>query len=211
MTCAAAVNVLGPNMVGSLAAAAMLLVSVPFLLLTLCALGSPSLDLSVLITPNTQLWPKTHEAWYFFVMLVLWNTCGYDSAGMVAAEVADGRRTYPRAFKGSLLLSTLLYVLPLAACAAADHDWSEWREGHFSNLGIEFGGPLLGFAMTAGSVASMLAISCALMCTTSRALYAMAQLRMLPPGLSRLHPECVLRSRPTHSARLTSRMGEVYW
>ena len=35
----------------------------------------------------------------------------------------------------------------------------------------------------------MVAVLCTLMCTTSRAIYAMSQLRMLPAPLARLHPE----------------------
>ena len=39
------------------------------------------------------------------------------------------------------------------------------------------------------SIVSMVAVLCTLMCTTSRAIYAMSQLRMLPAPLARLHPE----------------------
>ena len=48
---------------------------------------------------------------YFFATLVLWNTCGYDSAGMVAAEVADGQRTYPAALSGAVVLTSLTYLV----------------------------------------------------------------------------------------------------
>jgi amino acid transporter len=49
-------------------------------------------------------------------------------------------------------------------------------------------GPLLQYILLAASVTSKVGVLCALMCTTSRALVAMAQLRMLPGPLARLHP-----------------------
>ena len=57
---------------------------------------------------------------------VLWNCCGYDSAGMVAAEVRSPRSAYPRALWGTLILTTLLYVLPLAAALATAGHWETW-------------------------------------------------------------------------------------
>ena len=78
--------------------------------------------------------------------------------------------------------------MPLAACAAADPDWDAWGEGYFELLGKRLGGPVLGIALLAASVVAMVGVMCTLVCTTSRALCAMAQLRMLPPLFARLHP-----------------------
>ncbi|EOD33895.1 hypothetical protein EMIHUDRAFT_252995 [Emiliania huxleyi CCMP1516] len=61
---AAALNVRGVDVVGSAAGVLMLL----------------ALD------PDPRLWPSGREAWFSFLCIVLWNCCGYDSAGMVAAE-----------------------------------------------------------------------------------------------------------------------------
>ena len=64
------------------------------------------------LRPLTQTHPPHHlqsqlhsNGRYYFVVLVLWNCCGYDSAGMVAAEVRDPKRTYPKALWGQLVLS----------------------------------------------------------------------------------------------------------
>ena len=73
----------------------------------------------------------------------------------LAAEVADAPRTFPRALWGALGLTTALYVLPLAACAAASPDTREWREGQFALLGERFGGGALEGAITAAVVVSM--------------------------------------------------------
>ena len=145
---AALVNVLNVNLVGVGAGALMAVVSLPFVALALAAAAAPTFDASALFDTDTSLWPEGRSGWLFFATLVLWNNCGYDSAGMVAGEVAAPRSSYPRALWGALAATVPLYVLPLAACAAADHDWRKWREGQFLALAQEFGGSWLLSAMT---------------------------------------------------------------
>ena len=185
---AAGLNVAGVNLVGHAAGGFMLLVSLPFVALTVGAVASPDFAPATLLDTSAALWPEDAAGWYFLGTLVLWNTCGYDSAGMLAAEVAAPRATFPRALWGALALTTALYVVPLAACAAASSDWHEWREGQFARLAADFGGGGLAVLVEAGAVVSLVAVLCTLMCTTSRALAAMAQLRMLPARLAQLHP-----------------------
>ena len=136
------------NLVGVGAGALMAVVSLPFVALALAAAAAPTFDASALFDTDTSLWPEGRSGWLFFATLVLWNNCGYDSAGMVAGEVAAPRSSYPRALWGALAATVPLYVLPLAACAAADHDWRKWREGQFLALAQEFGGSWLLSAMT---------------------------------------------------------------
>ena len=185
---AALVNVLGANVVGVAAGVFMLAVTIPFAWLTVSAYSSPSAQPAAPFTPSLQNWPSSYAQFYFLLQLVLWNTCGYDSAGMVAAEVVDGRTTFPRALGGALVLTTASYLLPLAACASADQTWPMWGEGQFENLGQEFGGTALGAALLVASIVSMVGVMCTLLMTSSRAISAMAQLRMLPAPLARLHP-----------------------
>ena len=149
---AAGLNVAGVNLVGHAAGALMLLVSLPFVALTLGALASADLAPATLLDSSAALWPQDAAGWYFLGTLVLWNTCGYDSAGMLAAEVAAPRATYPRALWGALALTTCLYVVPLGACAAASPNggWHEWREGQFARLAAELGGGGLALLVEAG-------------------------------------------------------------
>jgi len=184
---AALVNVLGVNVVGSAALLLMVVVCAPFIPLIFAAVSAPTFDLSRVFDSSPSLWPQTYGGWYLFATLVLWNTCGYDSAGMMAAEVSHGKLTYPRALSGTVCLTTTMYILPLAFCAAAVGNWGEWREGQFPKLAYELSGPLLSSILTAASIVAMVGVLCTLMCTTSRALLSMAQLRMLPASLSRLH------------------------
>ena len=185
---AAAVNVLGANVVGTAAGILMLVVTAPFLWLTVAAYSSPLSAPLAPFDPSMQNWPSSYAQGYFLFNLILWNTCGYDSAGMVAAEVVDGRRTFPRALTYAMLLTTLVYLLPLAACTSADRAWRLWGEGQFEILAQDFGGTALGGALLCSSIVSMVGVMCTLVMTSSRAIAAMSQLRMLPAAFSRLHP-----------------------
>uniref|UniRef100_A0A7S4F166 Cationic amino acid transporter C-terminal domain-containing protein n=3 Tax=Chrysotila carterae TaxID=13221 RepID=A0A7S4F166_CHRCT len=107
---------------------------------------------------------------------------------MVAAEVVSPARAFPLSLCGALLLSTLLYVAPLAAAVATVGGWEDWKAGQFVDISAQIGGPYLSAALAAAGVVSMCGVMCTLLCTTSRAIAAMATLRMLPAGLSKLHP-----------------------
>ena len=107
----------------------------------------------------------------------------------------DGRRRgcrqqgdLPARLNPRLGLNDRSLPIPLAACSSSDFNWRQWGEGQFENLGIEFGGSLLGGALLLSSIVSMVGVMCTLVMTSSRAIAAMAQLRMLPPALARLHP-----------------------
>lgn len=73
---------------------------------------------------------------------------------MMAAEVSDGKRTYPRALSGAVWLTTAMYILPLAFCAAAIGNWDEWREGQFPKLARELSAPFLSTVFTFTSIIS---------------------------------------------------------
>ena len=59
-------------------------------------------------------------------------------AGPLAAALAlvVVASSLPRALAYALTLTTFIYLLPLAACAAADKDWPSWGEGQFELLGL---------------------------------------------------------------------------
>jgi hypothetical protein len=185
---ATGVNVLGVNVVGSAAGVLMLIVSLPFVWLVAAAARQPHFDPSVWVDTDPGALPADRAGCFGFVCLVLWNTCGYDSAGMMAAEVQAPRSAYNRALWGTLGLTTALYLLPLAAVLAVAGPWEGWVGGQYAPLAAQLGGPALEMALTAASVVSMVGVLCTILCTSSRAIAAMATLRMLPPVLSRLHP-----------------------
>ena len=85
---AGAVNVLSTNVVGVGAGVLMCLVTLPFVALIIAAYASPASDPLAPFEPSVQTLPSTHDQWYFFVVLVLWNSCGCASSNPEAERTS---------------------------------------------------------------------------------------------------------------------------
>uniref|UniRef100_A0A7S4F1C8 Uncharacterized protein n=1 Tax=Chrysotila carterae TaxID=13221 RepID=A0A7S4F1C8_CHRCT len=67
---------------------------------------------------------------------------------MVAAEVVSPARAFPLSLCGALLLSTLLYVAPLAAAVATVGGWEDWKAGQFVDISAQIKCIFIGAALT---------------------------------------------------------------
>ena len=126
--------------------------------------------------------------WPLLLSTLLWNTSGWDNAGCIAGEVDSPSRNYPRAMAITVLLVTAAYLLPVAVGVSADTDWSAWQEGYFPKIAAQIGGEWLGIWLTVAGLISALGLFNALLCTSSRVPYAMAERALLPRPLAGLHP-----------------------
>jgi amino acid transporter len=126
--------------------------------------------------------------WPVLVSTVLWSTSGWDNAGCIAGEVNRPGRNYPRAMAITVLLVTGAYLLPIVVGVSSDTLWSEWEEGRFPKIAAQIGGEWLGIWLTAAGLISAVGLFNALLCTSARVPYAMAERGTLPRGLARLHP-----------------------
>lgn len=186
-------NVLGAEMVGDYSTVFGVVVLLPFVLLVL--IGAPSIRLDALLADPPPAAPGEDGEpidWGVFFAILLWNTSGFDSAGTCAAEVADPARAYLPAMVVTLGMTLATYLLPVAVgvsvTAAADGGYAAWRTGHFVEVGRLVGGPWLAGWIAAAGAVSALALLTSLLCTSSRALAALAELGMAPAALGRLHP-----------------------
>jgi amino acid transporter len=167
--------------------------------------GAPALSWSAVSAPAPE--PR----WGTFLTVLLWNTCGYDSAGTLAAEVAEPVRNYLRfglpnvTIKGvgcrkqgkvympamllCILLSTLLYLGPiLVGVSAEGTQIDNWVDGYWTDVAEAIGGRwLAGWVSLAGAMSTAGLLN-TLLCTTSRALAAMGQRGLMPEIVGRLHP-----------------------
>jgi amino acid transporter len=126
--------------------------------------------------------------WPLLLSSLLWNTSGWDNAGCIAGEVNSPARNYHRAMVVAVVLVTAAYLLPVAVGVSADTGWSQWQEGHFPKIAAQVGGPWLSNWLSIAGLISALGLFNALLCTSSRVPYAMAQQTMLPRALAGLHP-----------------------
>ena len=87
----------------------------------------------------------------------------------------------------AVLLVTLSYLLPMVVGVSVATNWTEWKEGLFPKIAAQIGGGWLGIWLTAAGLASAVGMFNALLCTSSRVPFAMAERKMLPRGLAALH------------------------
>jgi len=187
-------NVRGVELAGQASIFFSLLVVSPFLLFV--AWGAQYLDVSIWGEYDSwareEFRPFNYESrMATFVTVLLWNTSGYDMAGACAGEVARPGRVYPLALGLAVLLTTIMYLLPVAVgvCVPGVRDYSLWEDGYFTNVAKAIGGT--GFAYTmgvVGTVASLGMLNSMLM-ASAREIYCMADMGVMPKVLGKLHPQ----------------------
>jgi amino acid transporter len=119
------------------------------------------------------------------LLVAMWNYMGWDNASTVAQEVENPQRAYPRAMILSTLLVAIVYVLPLAAIAAAGLSVDSFSTGDWMTAATHIGGPLLGMSVAAGGVITGVGMFNALVMSYTRLPMAMAEDGMLPRALAR--------------------------
>jgi amino acid transporter len=94
--------------------------------------------------------------------------------------VDNPRRAYPRAMIAAAVLTTITYILPLAAMALAGLSTNSFSTGDWTTAARDLGGPLLEMAVAAGGCITGFGMFNALVMSYTRLPMAMAEDGMLP-------------------------------
>ncbi|HUA96796.1 MAG TPA: APC family permease [Terracidiphilus sp.] len=178
-------NLLGAPRVGDDSVWMSALLLVPFAIFVLLAFRA-----ALVHHPAVQ-WthPASGAALSTAILVALWNYMGWDNASTVAQEVENPQRNYPRAMIAAVALTTVTYVLPLAAMALAGLSVSSFATGDWSTAARALGGPGigtgLGLAVVAGGCITGVGMFNALVMSYTRLPMAMALDGMLPRALAR--------------------------
>lgn len=129
--------------------------------------------------------PASDEALSTALLVALWNYMGWDNASTVAREVEDPQRTYPRAMIAATALTTVTYILPLAAMGFAGLSAGSFSTGDWTTAARDVGGQFLAFAVIAGGCITGVGMFNALVMSYTRLPVAMAEDGMLPRVLAR--------------------------
>ncbi len=172
-------NVRGIRLVGLSSIIFTFIVLAPFA--ALIFLGAPRVQTSRWLEHGREI------DWALLLSVLLWNTSGWDNAGCCAAEVANPARNFPRAMIATVILVTAVYLFPLAVSIGVAGDGAAWKEGYFPEVAAQIGGARLGAALTLAGLVSAAGMLSALLCTSARVPYAMAERGLLPLALRRLH------------------------
>jgi len=169
-----ALNVRGVSSVSAVSFLITLIIVLPFLI-------EP-------VMPDVHLdaheWTTTTPTinWSLFVSTMLWNFQGWDGLGCVAGEVKDGKRTYPLGVLFALVVITFAYTLPVMVGVCVIPDLSAWQSGLLETIASKIS-PWLGVWVVIGAALSNVGEFNVVMCNSARALWAMAQRKMVPPVL----------------------------
>ena len=158
------------NMVNTLIVAAVLLSLIAFI-----AFGAPA------ISNHSDRWQTEWDTENLSSLLpasalMFVAFTGYGRVATLGEEVAEPRRTIPRAIIATLVITTLLYIgVAWIALANAGHDFDS-----LTAIAEKFSGPTLGKVLTVGATIAMISVLLNLVLGISRVVLAMGRRKDLP-------------------------------
>jgi amino acid transporter len=174
-------NVLGVHSVGEGSVWLNVALLVPFVALTILALGSGKFAGGAGAAPV----PLRHADLLGGVLIAMWNYMGWDNLSTIAGEVEKPQRTYSRAMFGAVLLVVVSYLIPVGAIARTGIDPNRWTTGGWVDIGQIVGGETLAIAIALAGVIGAIGSFGALMLSFTRLPLVMAEDGYLPRVFTR--------------------------
>ncbi len=174
-------NILGVHSVGEGSVWMSVALLVPFVALTVLALGSGRFAGG----PGSAPIPLRHADLLGGVLIAMWNYMGWDNLSTIAGEVEAPQRTYSRAMFGAVMLVVASYLIPVGAIARTGIDPNRWTTGGWVDVGRIVGGETLAVAIALAGVIGAIGSFGALMLSFTRLPLVMAEDGYLPRIFSR--------------------------
>lgn len=181
----AIINILGIVTVGKSSIFLSAIVLVPFLVLLSWVLVQHNGHLNI---PTPSLKNTSFSSVGLGLYTIMWNFLGWDNVTTYAEEVNKPVRSYLWSILIAFVTVFVIYFIALAIATTAGINTSELMDKGFPSLGLLIGGQWLGGAIAIGGMASALGLYSAVLLSVSRIPEVMAEDRLLPSILSRLHP-----------------------
>lgn len=119
---------------------------------------------------------------------VMWNCLGWDNVTTYAEEVEKPVRSYITSIFIAFALVLVVYFFTILVAQQSHINSGVLRDQLFPALGTLIGGRWLGVIIAAGGMASYLGIYAAVLLSVSRVPKVMADDKLLPPWLNKVHP-----------------------
>lgn len=181
----ALLNILGIRPVGRLSILFGVMVLLPFLVMGALAYFGPHVTQPL---PPQNLNHISFPALGIALYTVMWNFFGWDSATTYAGEVKDAARNYIKAIFIAFIVVMCIYTVAVITMQVSGIDPKVLQDGGFPVLGELIGGRPLGTLVAIGGLASALGLYNAVLLSVSRIPEVMAQDRLMPAVLNKLHP-----------------------
>ncbi len=144
-------NWLGIRLVGTSSVVMMGLVLLPFAIMVVMGLLQWRLNpFEPLVAPGKTAVVAFADG----LLIAFWLYSGYEKLSVLAEEVENPVRAFPRALAVAVPLSAASYILPPLVSLAASGGWSEWGELHFTAAAAKLGGAWLSGLMAFGALVS---------------------------------------------------------
>ncbi len=119
------------------------------------------------------------------LLVAFWLYSGYEKTSVLAEEVEEPKRAFPRALAIAVPLSAASYVFPTLTALAANGDWSEWGDFHFTQAANKLGGAWLSALMASGGLVSNAGLLLVTMTGQSRLPMVLAHDGLFPRAFAR--------------------------
>ncbi len=190
--CSLALNWRGARAVGRNAAVFLLVVVLPFLIITIVAFGHPEAGFASSVEAFRSGFSMEMNGGLLAVGLatVMWNYSGWDNVSTYAGEVNDASRNYPRGLFFAMILTFLVYLLPTFALIGRTTNPEVWNEtAGFPVLAEMVGGIGLGVFVAAAALVSAWSLFNSQILYASRLPFSMAVDGWLPRFFARSNAE----------------------
>ncbi|MGP8214224.1 MAG: APC family permease [Bacteroidia bacterium] len=181
----AGLNILGIVPVGRVSLLLSSIVIIPFVILFGMAFYNTPVHFSL---PAPGLNGIGFSALGMALYTVMWNFLGWDNTTTYAGEVNKPVRSYIISTFIAFGLVLVLYLITTYITQNSGIDFKELSDAGYPLLGLKFGGQWLGILLSVGGMASALGIFSAVMLSISRVPKVMADDKLLPAALCKLHP-----------------------
>lgn len=123
-------NIFGLEVVGIASIILAVLIVTPFLIFFF--LGIPAFSLEKIFADK----PKEYGSvdWYAMISTLVWQFGGFDTVSALAEETKNPKRTFPVALSFTIVLVTLMYLLPTIAGVSVEPDLDIWKSGGFPSV-----------------------------------------------------------------------------
>jgi len=175
-------NWLGIRLVGTSSVVMMGFVMLPFVLMV--GLGAWHWSGNPFV-PLTAPGKTVTLAFADGLLVAFWLYSGYEKLSVLAEEVEEPVRAFPRALAVAVPLSAASYVLPTLFALAANQDWSQWGDLHFTAAAQKLGGAWFSALMAFGALVSNAGLLLVTITGQSRLPMVLADDKLFPKAFAR--------------------------
>lgn len=181
----AGLNILGIVPVGRVSLILSVAVLTPFLVLILSFFYHHT---GAIVLPSPSLKGLAFPSMGMALYTVMWNCLGWDNITTYAEEVEKPVRSYLISMFIAFALVLVVYFFTILVAQQSHINVTVLTGQGFPALGTLIGGRWLGILIAAGGMASTLGIYAAVLLSVSRVPKVMADDRLLPSVLTKVHP-----------------------